>query len=133
MKLSSLKILLKKKKLLSFQRKFRIWVFVVGILKKLLPFSKSVPSNFPICEVSCRTKQYLHLGQKMMYLGILRQEFEKVIVIFETNTLELVLSVKFSAKQKFLNLGGEMPYLGNFGLKVKNNIVIFEISTLEFF
>ena len=69
----------------------------------------------------------------MMYLGIFWQEFEKVIVIFETNTLELVLSVKFSAKQKFLNLGGEMPYLGNFGLKVKNNIVIFEISTLEFF
>ena len=35
-----------------------------------------------------QTQKYLHLGQKLLYLGIFGLEFEKVIVIFEISTLE---------------------------------------------
>ena len=49
----------------------------------------SVPSNFSIGEASCKIKKYLHLGQKMLYLGIFGLEFEKAIVIFEVKALRL--------------------------------------------
>ena len=35
-------------------------------------------------------KRYLHLGQKILYLDIFGLEFEKAIVIFETNALKFV-------------------------------------------
>ena len=37
---------------MSFQWNFCIWVFFVGVWKKLLPFSKWVPLNFSICKDS---------------------------------------------------------------------------------
>ena len=46
MKLSSLKVLLKKKKLLSFKRKFRIWVFCAGISKNYYHFRNQYPKIF---------------------------------------------------------------------------------------
>ena len=52
----------------------------------MMPFLKSVST----CEVSSRNKQYLHLGQKFVSLGIFRLEFKKAIVIFEINALEIV-------------------------------------------
>ena len=36
-----------------------------------------------ICEVSCKIKKYLNLGQKMLYLSIFGLEFKKAIAIFE--------------------------------------------------
>ena len=45
-------------------------------------------------------------------LGIFGLEYENNIVIFEINTLELVLLQNFAEKQKYLNLGPKMPYLG---------------------
>ena len=55
--------------------------------KKLLPFTKSVPSNFSLCKVSWKNKKYLDLGQKMLYLEFFGLAFEKVIVIWEISTL----------------------------------------------
>ena len=47
-----------KKKILSFQIKLLIWVFFwLEFEKKLLPFSKSVPSSFSIGEVSWENKK----------------------------------------------------------------------------
>ena len=77
-KISSLKVSFKKKKLLSFQRKIRIWVFLARIWNKILPFSKSVPLSFSIYEVSCKIKKYLHLGQIMLHLGIFRAGIQKI-------------------------------------------------------
>ena len=68
--------------------------------KKLLPFSKSVPSNFSICEVSYENKKYLHLRQKMLYLDI----FE-----LEISVLEFVLQQPLVETKKSLNLGANMP------------------------
>ena len=46
MKLNSPKVLLKKKKLLSFQRKFRIWVFFSGNRKQYCHFRNQYPRIF---------------------------------------------------------------------------------------
>ena len=71
MKLSSLKVSLKKK-LLSFQINFCIWVFFAGIWKKLLPFSKSVSLNFPLREDSCKNKKILTFRTKPTLFGYFR-------------------------------------------------------------
>ena len=42
-------------------------------------------------------------GKKMPYLGIFGLEFEKGIVIFEFNTLKLILKVKLGAKMEILH------------------------------
>ena len=76
---------------MSFQREFRISVFLAGIWQKLLPFSKSVPSNFSICEVSSKNKENTYnCDKKMLYFDILGLEFEKAIAISEINALEFV-------------------------------------------
>ena len=65
--------------------------FWAEIFKKLLSYLKSAnckflrKSNFKLLN-----KQCLNLGPKMPYLGIFELRFEKTIVIFEINTLELV-------------------------------------------
>ena len=71
MKLSSLKVSFKKK-LLSFQINFCIWVFFAGIWKKLLPFSKSVSLNFPLREDSCKNKKILTFRTKPALFGYFR-------------------------------------------------------------
>ena len=81
-------------------------VFFAGIWRKLLPFFKSVPLNFSICEGSCKNKKYLHIGQKLHYLGIFGLEFENTIVIFDINALEFsncnvwckIKTLKFTTK-----------------------------------
>ena len=83
---------------MSFQREVRIWLFFAGIWKKLLPFSKSVSLNFSIWKDSWKNKKHLHLGQKLLYLGILGLEFEKIIVIFEINALWIYLIATVGAK-----------------------------------
>ena len=89
MKLNSPKVLLKKKK-----KKFSKKISYLGIFfwksKTILPFPKSVPSNFSIWEVSCKNREHLYLGQKMLYADIFRLEFEKAIVIFETKALKFL-------------------------------------------
>ena len=85
-KLSSLKVSLKKKKILSVQRKFRFWVFFGQNMKSIIAISKSVFFN-----VLCKNKKHLNLGQKLLYLGIFSLQFEKAIVIFETSALGFVL------------------------------------------
>ena len=57
------------RKLLNCQRKFRIWVFLAGIWKKLLPFSESVPLTFSICEASCKIKKILTFSTKNALFG----------------------------------------------------------------
>ena len=37
-----------------------------------------------------KLKKHLYLGQKLLYLRIFELEFEKAIVMFEINALELV-------------------------------------------
>ena len=57
MKLSSLKVSLKKKKLLSFQGKFRIWVFFGWNLKKnYCHFRNEYPRNFKYAEFHGKIK-----------------------------------------------------------------------------
>ena len=138
----------KRKILLSFQRKFRIWVFLAGIWKKILPFSKSVPSIFLICGVSCKNKNYLHLQQKILYLDIFGLKFKKAIVIFEIKSLEILPSNLFNLQSlvqkkilKFRNKNAQFVYFGAIiwkyychiwnpwiclaGLGFENNIIIF--------
>ena len=95
--------------------------------KKLLPFSKSVPLNFSICEVSRKNFKYLHL----LYLGISGLWFEKAIVIIGINILDYFLKQSFMRKRKLLNLQPKLPDFGIFGLKLEYN-VISEISVLKF-
>ena len=80
MKLSSLRVYLKIENFLSVQKEFRIWVFFGWNIKKIIS----------ICKVPCKNKKYLHLGQKLLYLGIFGLEFEKAIVIFEINAVKFV-------------------------------------------
>ena len=57
----------------------------------------------------------------MFCFGIFGPEFEKVIIIFEINALELAYLQNFvkkkkKPKQKCLNLRSKVPYLGISGL-----------------
>ena len=113
---------LKRKNFWVFKENFLFEWFLMEFEKKLLPFSKSVPSNFSICEVSYENKKYLHLRQKMLYLDI----FE-----LEISVLEFVLQQPLVETKKSLNLGANMPDWGIFGLELENYIIILEISTLE--
>ena len=56
--------------------------------KKTIAISKSIPINFYL--IISKKKKYLHLGQKLLYLGIFWLELEKVMIIFEINTLQFV-------------------------------------------
>ena len=102
--------------------------FLDGIGKKLLPFSKSVFSSFSICEASCKNKKYLHLRQKMVYLGIfgylellsfqsfakktpINAQFENNIVIWNQLPQIYVLAKFWEKKWKWLNLWPKMPCL----------------------
>ena len=76
-----------------------------------------MPSNCSLCEASCKIKKYLHLGQKILYLGIFQLEFEKAIVIFEISALKFVWLQIWQKKQKCLNLKPKMSDLGICGLE----------------
>ena len=43
-------------------------------------------------------EKFFDFLQKMLYLGIFRLEFEKAIVTFEMNVLELLLKLSFMQK-----------------------------------
>ena len=107
--------------ILSFHRKFRIWVFLAGIWKKLLPFLKSVPSNFSIWKVSCKNKKYLHLAQKMLYLGNFGLKFKKAIVIFEISDFEFVYLQNFLKKIKIPKFGIKSALFGYFWVRTLKN------------
>ena len=64
----------------------------------------------------------------MLYLDILRLEFEKAIVNLKS-TLSNLSKCKVWCKIKI----PKIAYLGIFGQEVENNIAIFEVSTLKFF
>ena len=68
----------------------------------------------------------------MLYLDILRLEFEKAIVNLKS-TLSNLSKCKVWCKIKIPKFGTKIAYLGIFGQEVENNIAIFEISTLKFF
>ena len=101
---------------MSFQRKVRIWVFLL---------------DFSICEDSCKDKKYLYLGQKLLYVCLFGQEFEKAVVIFEINASNLSNCIVW-CKIKILKFGTKMSDLHIFGVEFENTIVIFEICVLEF-
>ena len=67
----------------------------------------------------------------MLYLGIFRVKFEKVIVIYAISTLEFVTNKKIFVENKKISNLGQMSYLGIFGLKVWKTIVIFKISIVD--
>ena len=60
----------------------------LGILKKVIPFLKSAPSNSS--KTKSREKKTINLGPKMPYLGVLKPQFHKTIVIFEISYLDFV-------------------------------------------
>ena len=51
------------------------------------------------CKVSCQ-KKILRFRAKILYLGILRPQFEKTVVIIEINTLEFVKMQCFMLSKK---------------------------------
>ena len=73
----------------------------------------------------------MNLEQKLLYLGIFGQEFEKSIFIFEINIFEFFEKQFFVRKGKTLVLGLKMSFLSIFGMEFENTIVIIEMSTLE--
>ena len=90
----------------------------------------------PICLIpkfkrNQRTKKFL--GQKIHYLGILELEISKLILIFESNSLEFGHFLNFAKRnKKCLNFRPKIPYLSFSGLESENAIVIVEMVTLEF-
>ena len=61
--------------------------FWARVLKKLLSYLKSAPSNLSISNFT-KKQNYLNLGAKMPDLGIFMLQFESNIAIFEISTLE---------------------------------------------
>ena len=114
--------------------------FWARILKKLLSYLKSVPSNLSICKFSRKKQKCLNLGPKMSYLGIFDQKcliwvflgknFKTAIFIFEISSLIFVSLQNFTKKEKMPKFGTKnvlfgyfwpkMPYLGIFGLHFQN-------------
>ena len=88
------------------------------ILKKLLWYLKTAPSNLSECKIlQKKKKKSLILGLKMSYLGFSRLDFKKAIGKFEISILEFIWIQNFAKKQKCLNLAPKMLYLGIFKLE----------------
>ena len=85
--------------------------FGLNFLKKLLPFSKSVPSNIQIFIQ--KWNSYLYFGEKMLYLAGIRKSNGQ---IWHQHP-QICLIAKFGAKWKSLNFGPKIPliciYLGS--------------------
>ena len=64
--------------------------------KKLLPYFISAPSNLEKHIFLCQKKNKKTLGPKCLYLGTIRLEFEKIIIMFEINTLEFFKMPSFT-------------------------------------
>ena len=89
-----------------FQRKFRIWVYFVWNLKTIIPTSKSVPQNFPICEVLCKNKQCLNLEQKcFFFFEYFWVEIRKSHCHISNQSPQFSLTAKFNAKTKIQKFG----------------------------
>ena len=54
---------------------FPLKMLYLGILKKVIPCSKSAPSNSSKCEVSRKKNQPTVYGPKMTYLGVFKLQF----------------------------------------------------------
>ena len=85
-----MKVTLKIKKFLSFKENFVFEYFWLEFEKSCCHFRNQFPQIFSLCEVSCKTKKYLHLRQKKFYLDNFGLQFEKAILIFQINSLKLV-------------------------------------------
>ena len=84
-----------------------IWVILGCNCKKILSYLESANATFSRHKVSCKTKNFNHLG-------IFKLEFEKTIVIFEIINIELLKIQSFVKMLKSVNMGTKMPYLGYF-------------------
>ena len=91
---------------MSFQRKFLCEYFWLNLKNKPLPFSKSVPSNFSICEVSCKNKRYLHSQQKM-FIWIFPGWNSKKPLSYLKLTPSNLINCKVCCKIKILKIGNK--------------------------
>ena len=58
-----------------------------------------------------KNQNLLNFGPKMPDFGLLGQEFQMTIVIFEINTPKFVKFQNLAEKEKCFNLGQKTPYL----------------------
>ena len=88
---------------MSFQTKFRIWVFLARIIS--------------ICEASCKIKKYLHLGQKNALFGYFRVRIRKSHCHIWNQRPHICLIANLVQNKKSLNLGPKIPNLSIFDQK----------------
>ena len=96
-----------------------------------MPFFKLVSLNFPICEVSCKNKKYLHLGQKMLYVGIFGLEFKKPLSYLKSTPSNLSnFKVWWRIKNSYICNNDAL--IGCFWQQFWRTIITFENSALQF-
>ena len=71
----------------------------------------------------------LNLAPKMLYLGTLRQKYEKNIVTYESDVLKFV-KMRIFVQKEYFEFGIKKAFLEYFRDPISKGIVIFEISTL---
>ena len=72
-----------------WNQKYLIWVLLGQAFKKTIAILEISPLQFVKMQSFVLKKNHLCLGLKFLYLEIFGLEFEKTIVIFEFDTLEL--------------------------------------------
>ena len=102
-KLVCSKFLVKK----TFEFSNKISYLGIFWLKKLLPFSKSIPLRFPICEVSCKNKKILIFRTKKALFEYYRKRIWK-------NHCRICLIAIFREKTKMAEFGTKNALLGYF-------------------
>ena len=106
--------------------------FWARILKKLLSYLKSTPSNLSISKVSPKNKN-AKIWDKKCLIWVLLGRNLKTILSYLKSAPSNLFCCKISWKmKKYLNLEPKIPYLGIFELEISKTIVIFGISILEF-
>ena len=96
-----------------------IWM---RILKKLLSYMKSAPSNLSICKISRKNKNVYFWDKKCLIRVYLGWNFIKLLSYLKSAP----------SKEKCLHLGQKVLYSGIFRMVFYKTIVIFEVSTLKF-
>ena len=123
------KILRKNKKCLNLEPKMPYWVFLTKnaqfgcfgakILKKLLSYLQSAPSNLSNCKISRKNKNaqisdqecliWVFLTKNALF-GYSRARILRSYCHIEISTLKFVKLQNFAKKQKCPNLKPKMPY-----------------------
>ena len=89
---------------LRFEKKFGLFGYVwLELKKKTIAIFEISTLEFSICEVLSKNKKYLHLGHKVLYLGVFGLEFKKAI--FQINALVHLSKCKVWCKIRILKFG----------------------------